>query len=184
VAVRAVLDQAGEGVTQLALMDPGVVLAPGDAPDRDTWCTPKWLARAVGPFDLDACTNSRSHVDALQSCSLERGVDGLAFAPTVPSFWRVWINPPYSAGQVIRWVRAYQHTRFCFLVRLDPSTEWFAELYAASEVLMVPRGRRIDFEPPPGVKASSNPFPHVLAYADHRDVTPAIEAMCFEWRAL
>lgn len=159
-----------------------VVLAPNDEPDRDTWCTPKWLADAVGEFDLDPCSNSRSHIRARSTCKLSEGRDGLARCPTQDT--RTWINPPYSAGQVIRWVRAYQHTRFTFLVRLDPSTEWFAELYRASEVLLVPRGKRIDFEPPPGVKASSNPFPHVLAYADHRDITREIETLCFEWRAL
>jgi hypothetical protein len=174
-------------VTQLVLDGcTGVVLAPDSSPDRDTWCTPKWLADAVGEWDLDPCTNSRSHIRACSKCMLERGQDGLAFAEPYGAHadLRVWINPPYSSGQVIRWVRAYKHARFCFLVRLDPSTEWFAELYAASEVLLVPAGRRIDFEPPPGVKASSNPFPHVLAYADHRDVTPEIEALCFEWRTL
>jgi hypothetical protein len=171
-------------MSQLTLINPGVVLAPQDTPDRDTWVTPRWLADAVGVWDLDPCTNPRSHVRAATTYQLERGEDGLAEAARWAPSTRAFLNCPYSAGQVIRWVRAYRHTRFCFLVRLDPSTEWFAELYAASEVLMVPRGRRIDFEPPPGVKASSNPFPHVLAYADHRDVTPAIEAMCFEWRAL
>lgn len=160
----------------------GVVLPSTDEPDRDTWCTPKWLADAVGEFDLDACSNERSHIRSRAVYRLADGDDGLRDAASVPPSWRVWINPPYSAGQVIRWVRAYRHTRFVFLVRLDPSTEWFGEMYAASEALMVPRGKRIDFEPPPGVKASSNPFPHVLAYADRRDVTPAIEALCFQWR--
>jgi hypothetical protein len=160
----------------------GIVLAPTDEPDRDTWCTPKWLADAVGKFDLDPCSNDRSHIQAQCAYSLSRGQDGLFNASLWGEGDRVWINPPYSANQVIRWIRAYGHTRFCFLVRLDPSTGWYGELYNASELLLVPRGKRLDFDPPPGVAASSNPFPHVLAYRFAEDATDAIKALCFEWR--
>lgn len=178
-------------------------------PDRNAWCTPKAWADAVGVWDLDPCSNARSHIQARYRCALEWGSNGLEhegdedhagcftgyeFAPTGGTVgtvttcarkdWRVWLNPPYGRGEVLRWLRHYKHTRFCFLVRLDPSTEWFAELIAASEVLMVPRGERIEFEAPPGARVSKNPFPHVLAYADHRDVTPAVEALCFEWRVI
>jgi hypothetical protein len=182
-------------MTQLALagcMD--VVLAPGDEPDRDTWCTPKWLADAVGEVDLDPCTNSRSHIQAKWTRMLEHGQDGLLHVNTdCPATKalktpfdsvRTWINPPYSAGQVIRWIRAYRHTRFTFLVRLDPSTAWFDELFNASELVLVPRGKRIDFEPPPGVKASSNPFPHALFYASAADATPEIRRLCYRWKVI
>ena len=169
-------------MTQLSLDGcTGIVLSPDNEPDRDTWCTPRWIAEAVGEWDLDPCSNSRSHIRAAQSCNLMRGEDGLAFAADVGPGARVWINPPYSAGQVIRWIRAYRHTRFCFLVRLDPSTEWFAELYAASSLILVPAGRRVDFDPPPGVKASINPFPHAMFYASREDATEQIRALCFAW---
>lgn len=153
-------------------------------PDRNTWCTPRTWALAVGHWDLDPCSNERSHIQAARTFRLDHGQDGLALARTVAPATRVWINPPFGRGEVIRWVRAYRHTRFCFLVRLDPSTEWFDALINASETLLVPRGERIEFDAPPGVRPSKNPFPHVLAYADHRDVTPAVEALCFEWRVI
>lgn len=49
------------------------------------------------------------------------------------------------------------------------------------EVIMVPRQERIEFVPPPGVKASSNPFPHGLYYKRAEDVPAAIRALCYPW---
>jgi len=83
---------------------------------------------------------------------------------------------------VLRWIRAYAHTRFCFLLRFDPSTKWFAELYDVCELVAIPRGRRINFEPPPGVKASSQTFPHALFYRRYADATPAVLRACISWR--
>ncbi len=163
-------------VTQL-LLDGyhGIVLEDPSGPDRDTWCTPKWLAEAVGAWDVDPCSNGRSHIKASTTVSLELGGDGLALE--VRPDTRVWINPPYSRGQVVRWVRAYLHTRFCFLLRFDSSTEWFALLIAHTAVYALPT-QRVNFEPPPSVASSSNPFPHALFYADERDVTDEVKRLC------
>ncbi len=150
--------------------------------DRDTWCTPEWIAAAIGKWDLDPCSNSRSHVIASRRFALEDGDDGLVRSVDFDVGTRVFVNPPYSLGQVIRWIAAYGHMRFCFLVRFDPSTEWFGELYAKSRLVCVPRGRRVNFEPPPGVRASSNVFPHALFYARVEDATPAILRACIAWR--
>lgn len=154
------------------------VLAPID---RNSWCTPKWIADAIGYFDLDPCSNARSHIRSIERFLLENGQDGLALAGTVKASARVFLNTPYEGGQVIRWVRGYKHTRFCFLVRLDTSTEWFEELYAAAALICVPKRERIEFDPPPGVEASSNPFPHGLVYARAGDATPEIRERCYLW---
>lgn len=131
-------------------------------PSRNSWCTPRELALLFGAFDLDPCSSPRSHVQArLATCGPEYGQpDGIAVAAEVPPEWRVFIQPPYAQGQVIRWVRAYAHVDFVFLLRWDPSTAWFAALLAVTEWVWFPLGSRTEFEPPPGVKASSNPFPH------------------------
>lgn len=92
---------------------------------------------------------------------------------------RVWIQPPYDI--VLAAIAHYGHTRFTALLRLDTSTLWFEQLYALSEVIMVPRRDRLEFVPPPGVKPSSNPFPHGLYYRRAEDVTPAIASLCFAW---
>lgn len=119
---------------------------------------------------------------------------------------RVWIQPDY--GFVLEALAHYGHTRFVALLRLDTSTLWFAllalgltaddvrdmkpqhrtALGAAArvqqplcEVVMVPRSDRLEFVPPPGVKASSNPYPHGLYYARAADVTPSVRAHAIAW---
>jgi len=151
-------------------------------PDRGTWCTPAWLAEKLGPFDLDPCSNPRSHVQATTKLSLETGDDGLKHSKFCLDDERVFINPPYANGAVLQWVRAYAHTRFCFLLRFDPSTDWFVELYRSTALIAIPRGRRINFEPPPGVPASFQTFPHAMFYARVEDASPAILRACIAWR--
>lgn len=154
----------------------------GPGPDRDAWCTPERLAKAIGPIDLDPCSNDRSHVRAAKKLQIERGEDGLAMAKFVAACKRVFINPPYSRGQVILWILAYLHTRFVFLLRLDPSTRWFCEVFIASQAIAVPKLHRVNFEPPPGVTDPGVRFPHALFYALEEDITPEVRAMCFIWR--
>lgn len=150
--------------------------------DRDAWCTPKWLAEAIGEVDLDPCSNERTHIRARSTFRLDFGEDGLARAEGVHQASCVFINPPYS--NVTPWIAAYGHTRFVFLLKLDPSTKWFQALIARTELVLIPRGTRVAFEPPPGVppdKANANPFPHALFYAHATDATDAIRALCFAW---
>lgn len=92
---------------------------------------------------------------------------------------RVWIQPDYEF--VLEAIAHYGHTRFTALLRLDTSTEWFDQLWSICEVVMVPHGDRIEFVPPPGVKASSNPFPHGVYYRHANDVTFAIRELCYPW---
>lgn len=155
----------------------------GPKPDRDGWCTPRDIAIALGAWDVDPCSNARAHIIAETRLrfDLDQAQDGIALAPTFAPTTRSFVNCPYSRGQVIRWIRAYAHTQFCFLLKLDPSTEWFAELYAMTALILIPRGERIEFEPPPGAEASSNQFPHGLFFKRLEDATPEIRALCFEW---
>jgi hypothetical protein len=162
------------------------------APDRGAWCTPRAIAAAVGGWDLDPFSNPRSAIIATTHCMLEYGDDGLPDGP--PGSYRtsakgpaiagpdtrVWIQPPYSI--VLEAIAHYGHTRFCALLRLDPSTEWFDRLWEKTALILVPKGDRLEFIPPPGVEASSNPFPHCLFYARAEDATEAIRALCYEWR--
>lgn len=148
--------------------------------DRDTWCTPRWMTDVIGKFDLDPCSNDRSHVKSQYTYDLARGEDGLVLASEVPARYRVFINPPYS--NVRPWVDAYKHARFCFLLKYDPSTKWCRELMKHTAAVLFPIGTRIEFEPPPGVPASSNQFPHALFYAREEDATAAIKRLCFVLR--
>jgi len=171
--------------------DDGTLAAPSSSPgpeveiDRDTWCTPAEIAEYLGDWDLDPCANERSHIKAAREFRFEeRGEDGLFFANRIDANTRVFINPPYS--DVGPWIEAYAHTRFCFLLKLDPSTGWFERLFELSELILVPRGTRIQFEAPPGVpaeKSKANQFPHAFFYARASDATKAIRDFCFSpWR--
>ncbi len=156
----------------------------GTEEGRDGACTPRWLAEVIGEVGLDPCSNSRSHIQAMWKVRSDLGGDGLGgtlrgtfiWAGIVPprlqvkatSKWRVFVNCPYARGQVIRWVRHYRGTNFIFLLRWAPDTEWYAELWPWCWGAWFPRkcavnpSGRINFDPPPGVEFSSNPFPHAL----------------------
>lgn len=170
----------------------------GDS-ERATWRTSKLWAERVGPWDLDPFSNPRSVILSVARCMLEDGGDGFGggepgvepgryltgsghgqqpIGGVAGASTRVWLQPPYTNGFVERVVSHYGHTRFCALLRLDPSTEWFAALWERTKLLAIPIGTREMFEPPPGVKASSNPQPHAFYYSDARDVTPAIAETC------
>lgn len=97
----------------------------------------------------------------------------------VPATAVLWCNPPYARGEVIKWIQHYRHTRYCFLLRWDPRTKWFGELIGSTTHVWFPQPvgdgtgntvdnhpGRIEFEPPPGVTFSSNPFPHALYLRD------------------
>ena len=148
----------------------------GKREQRDSACTPKWVAELVGPVMLDPATNSRSHISSTYRCMLENGGDGLAhenegpgsfvdgdhsFVDIAESDWSVFINCGYNRGEVIRWVNHYGHTRFIFLLKWSPDTEWFAHLLPKCTHVWFPL-TRVDFDPPPGVEFSSNPLPHAL----------------------
>lgn len=157
--------------------------------DRGAWCTLKKWTDRVGEWDIDPFSNPRSTLIASVRCMLEDGGDGLADLD-VPGSWRsgaeqtgvadentkVWGQPPYSI--VEQAVAHYRHTRFCFLLRLDPSTDWFELLWERTLLLAIPLGDREMFDPPPGIEASSNPQPHAFYYAHASDVTPAIAESC------
>jgi hypothetical protein len=154
--------------------------------DRDTWCTPKWIAELIGRWDLDPCSNDRSHINAKRKYDLElRDENGLLLASKAKKSTRVFVNPPYS--DVGPWVEAYGHTRFCFLVKFDPSTAWCTELLAKTSLILFPkkdgeRSARIAFEPPPGVpNPGGHQFPHGLFFARADDATKAIKAACFQF---
>lgn len=195
---------------QLSLGDlGGIQLAPDVLEEqRGAWCSPPEYTAAAGEFDLDPFTNPRSSLVARFLCMLERGDDGFGLAhKDVPGAfyinpanglppdwpldegatgygrateeWKVWIQPPYDI--VLQAIAHYGHTRFVALLRLDTSTKWFDQLWEMCEVIMVPKRDRLEFVPPPGVKPSSNPFPHGLYYKRAADVTDAIKALCYPW---
>lgn len=156
-----------------------------NAPDGDEYCTPKWIAEALGLWDLDPCSNERSHVQSIKCFRLDRGQDGILLADKVDAKTRTFINPPYS--DVTPWIEAYANVRFCFLLKFDPSTKWFAELIENTELVLIPdgtrlpEGTRIAFEPPPGKESGPVAFPHAFFFAKKKDAPKALLDVCYRW---
>lgn len=151
-----------------------------DGPDRDTWATPEWLTSAIGHVDLDPCSNERSTVLAKRRFDLNaRGENGLVLAKFVAKSTRTYVNPPYSRGMVVQFIKAYRHTNFTFCLRYDFTTEWFRELWGWCEALCFPYDR-VDFVPPPGANdAGSIYYPHCLYYRRAIDVSPEVHRLCY-----
>jgi hypothetical protein len=164
-------------------------------PNRGKWCTEKKIADAVGPFDLDPFSNPRSHIVATHACMLERDEDGMVDRSRPGSYLlrdpnlglvqltagpedRAWIQPPYNIVEEA--LDHYGNTRFAALLRFDPRPAWFRTLWRLTRLVCVLR--KVAFEPPPGVKASTNTFPHAIYYSRVEDATPAILRMCISWR--
>jgi hypothetical protein len=134
----AVVLSGSEGSTmslQLTISAPGID-APraGVGPDSDECYTPRWLievAEAIlgGPIETDPAWSPRSLVRPL--------ITGYTFADdgaTRPWFGRTWINPPYSnplpfmnrAADFPPFDSDGQLAPALALVRLDPTTQWWA----------------------------------------------------------
>lgn len=140
-----------------AIAEPTPVVM-GDT-DSDSWCTPKDLARMLGHFDLDPCSNSRSHINADYTYSLQRGRDGLR-----ADWWEgsVFVNPPYS--NPLPWAKrlAKHEGPWVALMKLDPTTRWYATLLEACTG-MAPFRARLKFERPDKKPITAN-FPSLLVW--------------------
>ena len=124
----------------------------------DEWCTPADLAHDLGPFHLDPCSNSRSHIHAKYRIALPD--DGLV--QTWGSLTTVFVNPPYS--NPMPWCRklAEHQAAWCALTKLDPSTRWHAVL-VNSGCTWAPFRARLKFERPDKPPMTAN-FPSVLVW--------------------
>lgn len=152
-------------------------------PSSDEWCTPAWLATLVGRFDLDPCSNPMSHVNSYATCMRGHGVDhrlnsiaddGLSLDWS--SFRSVWLNPPYS--NVGPWaVKLSEYFGpWCALLKLDPTTRWWATLMRTNPTI-APFRKRIKFE---GAQSMSANFPSVLLFSGWR---PSAELASHLWIA-
>lgn len=144
---------------------------PAAHPDEGTdgWCTPKWLADALGYFDLDPCSNARSHIRADVTCSRDGNSRKCVSRDGLDHPWlddRVFVNPPYS--DVGPWaLRLVEHAGpWVALVKLDTTTRWWSTFMRAAPVV-APFRKRLKFESGKGKDATAN-FPSVLIYSAWR----------------
>jgi len=159
---------------------------------RDSWCTPADVAELLPEVDLDPATNIRSKVKAKRQIvwthspsvddqsyfkgrndirRFEQG-DGLS----IPWNGSIFLNGPYS--DMLPWCekaneewRSGRLKEAIFLVKLDPTTKWWAQLvnndtgngYQRRLNLWLPR-KRLQHVPPPRIKASTNNFASAIIH--------------------
>jgi uncharacterized protein (DUF433 family) len=134
---------------------------------RDSFCTPKHIADLLPVHDWDPCSNPHSHIRALRRCCLEHGQNGLEVV------WNgvLWCNGPFSNLMpfVEKLAQSPAVTAAGFLVNVDSSTAWWRRLTEQLECIFF-FDKRIQFDPAPGVKTSTNNKPQALiahrAYLD------------------
>ncbi len=129
--------------------------------NRDAWCTPGPIARALPKrLDLDPCSNPHSIVKAKTKYMLEAGQNGLE----LPWFGLVFVNGPYS--DLLPFAEKLEAERnaiigAAFLVNSDNSPAWWHALTKHLE-LRLDFDARQEFIPPPGVEPSKNDRPQTL----------------------
>lgn len=70
----------------------------GTVPKSDEWITPKSIIDALGgPFDLDPCAAVKQPWATAETMWTENGLEREWFG-------QVWLNPPYTRGEVGRWL--------------------------------------------------------------------------------
>lgn len=157
---------------------------------RDSWGTPLKLFRWVQsryPVDVDVCASDANHL--LPVYFTERrnclSVDWHQYTKS----GYVYCNPPYS--NPLPFVqKAIEQTEYgvktVMLVNLDPSTRWFKLALSSCERVIPLTGSRVQFTPPEGVIASTNPKPQCLLiitgdtdpvteWLDYKEITNAFE---------
>ena len=124
-------------------------------PTTTTWLTPPAVIEALGgaeSFDLDPCTIvKRPWPTARHHVSLPE--DGLA----VEWEGRVWMNPPYTTGEIGRWLRKLaDHDQGTALIFARTETEAFhAQVWDRASGLLFLQGR-LHFHYPDGRRAEAN----------------------------
>jgi len=122
-------------------------------PVTTTWLTPPPIIAALGgaeSFDLDPCAFPGWET-ARQGFSLP--TDGLA----ADWFGRVWLNPPYTSGEIDSWMgKLADHGRGTALIFARTETDAFhRQIWERATGLLFLRGR-LHFHRPDGTRAKAN----------------------------
>lgn len=117
---------------------------------NNEWYTPAEYTDAarvvMGGIDLDPASSARANESVGAAAYFDEESDGASAAHT----WRgrVWMNPPYSGGQISRFcskmrahVEAGDVTAACVLVNNATETAWFSDLVSVAAAVCFPSGR-------------------------------------------
>jgi len=135
-------------------------------PYKDEWLTPPAVIAALGPFDLDPCSPiNRPWPTATKHLTIED--NGLLTA--WPDNARVWMNPPYTASIVGRWMaKLAEHGRGTALVFARTETAWWmASIWQRASAILFLSGR-LNFHHVDGTEAENAGAPSALiAYGSY-----------------
>jgi len=123
----------------------------------DVWLTPRWLAYALGPFDLDPCAapSPRPWNTALHHIELPS--DGLSAA----WFGRVWLNPPYSsAAPWLEKMASHRNGTALIFARVETDA-WHQWIWPHAYRVFFPKGR-IQFCLPDGTQKDGSGAPSAI----------------------
>ncbi len=145
---------------------------------RDCWRTPGRLFAALNSryrFEVDAAADETNHRCEYFWTIHNDGVECLR-----NSNQRAFANPPYSNiapwvdAALSRWINHDALTVLLLPARTDQ--RWFSALASEADLFFF-RGR-VRFEPPPGIAASSNRDPSVLAVFNPADKFNRPRSIC------
>lgn len=145
-------------------------------PGTVTWLTPPAVIEALGgaeSFDLDPCSIAdRPWPTARRHIALPE--DGLSAA------WegRVWLNPPYSTDQVVKWLRRMaEHDQGTALIFARTETDSFqAHVWPRASGLLFIRGRLRFHRFDGSLGSGTAGAPSVLCAYGHQDLEQLAES--------
>jgi hypothetical protein len=138
-------------------------------PQTVVWLTPPEITKSLGgaeSFDLDPCSlNPRPFATAKHHLYLP-DYDGL----TEEWYGRVWLNPPYTSGEVGQWLRRLsEHGIGTSLIFARTETEHFSKyVWNRADSLLFIHGR-LAFYRPDGRKGDTATAPSVLCAYGNED---------------
>jgi hypothetical protein len=146
--------------------------SPVETDERYTPFAVLQLVRQVAPIGLDPCTTMDNRTGARRFFTSKE--DGLAQSWLVcPRGELVYVNPPYSRGQLARWTAKIvdgwheSHTEIIALTPCDLGTKWATELFKHADAFAGWRGR-ISFVKPDGSYDTGAKQPSILWYFGER----------------
>lgn len=122
----------------------------------DDHCTPGWIldvVRRVAPIGLDPCDNKWS--TTAPKWSISSPSNGLSVDWKIAKDHLVWVNPPYSRGQALPWVRkcaleySERNAHVMLLLPSDTSTAAYHEALSTCTAFY-PLKKRVKFIGPEG----------------------------------
>lgn len=123
-----------------------------------TWLTPPHVLDGLGgweSFDLDPCAFGPSPIRTARHGFSLPDVDGLA--ASWADYGRVWLNPPYTSGEIGDWLaKLADHGEGSALIFARTETEAFqAQVFGRASGLLWLAGR-LHFHYPDGTRAKAN----------------------------